>query len=83
MLQILTLRFVNGPGVGWTERVSRHVSLALDFTCDWIDESALPVRKLDQDGLLMIGNKGGILPIDDYGCLVLALFLVMTMRILR
>ena len=72
MLQVLSLRLEDGPGVGWSERVSRYVSLSLDVVRDGVDECLVVVGKM-QDNLAVRRHQCGVLAIDDSGGLVAVL----------
>lgn len=56
MLEVLSVGLSHGPGVGWSERVSRYVSLSLHMMGDRIGKGPLPIWKLDDDGLPVTRN---------------------------
>lgn len=64
MLQVLSLGLADHPGVGWSERILRDISLSLNWMSHRIHEGVLPVWKLNDDGVPMIGDQHGILAVD-------------------
>ena len=65
-----TLRRADGPGVGRCERRLHHVSLSFFWMCHGIEEHCLVVWKSYDEGVTLVGYKGGILPVHHSAALV-------------
>ena len=70
MLQVLSLRVGDCPGIGWSEWVSRDFSLFFDVVRDRVDECLVAVRKTQDDGVALRRHQRGVLTIHNSPCLV-------------
>ena len=57
MLQVLSLGLADGPGVSWSEWITRNIALSLDVMGDGVDKGLLIVLELNDDGLAWLETR--------------------------
>lgn len=69
MFYVLSLRFGDCLSVGGREWVIRHWPVVHNM-CHWVDRDPLSLGQAENDGVVLCGDDGRFLPIDDLGGLV-------------
>ena len=60
----------DGHAIGWVQRVVDSSAPVFSDGSDWVGKRRLPVRKLEEEGVVVAVLNGGQLPIDDTGTLI-------------
>ena len=69
MFYVLSLRFGDCLSVGGREWVIHHWPVVHNM-CHWVDRDPLSLGQAENDGVVLRGDDGRFLPIDDLGGLV-------------
>ena len=60
----------DGHAIGWVQRVVDSTAPVFSDGSDRVGKRRLPVRKLEEQGVVVAVLNGGQLPIDDTGTLI-------------